>query len=126
MLSSLPHMDIVFHSYGDSTELPPDVCRLVEVLRTPFPPWLNTKKLAAWCQQRRVHELNNFCDAHMDDQVYGRLMDPLRDVISFAARIDAVSRIVDDFSPRRTQHLWSALIQRLGLSCHCSETMSIL
>ena len=119
-------MSVVFHSYEDSTELPLDVSKIVKVIQTPLPPWLDTQKLTSWCKERHVRELNNFCDAHMDDEVFGSLMEPLRDVLSFAMRIDAVSRIDDEFSPRRTQYLWFSLIQRLGLSSHRSETTSVL
>ena len=119
-------MNIVLHSYEESTGLPPDVSRLVEILQTPLPPWLDIDQLTSWCKERRVHELDDFCDAHMNDEVYGSLMEPLRDVVSLAMRIDAVSRIDDEFSPRRTQYLWFSLIQRLGLSSHLPETTSIL
>lgn len=119
-------MNIVFHSYEDLTGLPPDVSRLIETSQAPLPPWLDTEKLTSWCKERRVHELNDFCDAHMNDEVFGSLMEPLRDVLSFAMRIDAVSRIDDEFSPRRTQYLWFSLIQRLGLWSHRPETTSVL
>ncbi|KAJ3476653.1 hypothetical protein NLI96_g11010 [Meripilus lineatus] len=119
-------MKLVFHSFEDLTAIPPDVSQLVETSQTPLPPWLDTEKLTSWCKERRVHELNDFCDAHMDDEVYGRLMDPLRDILSLAASIDTLSRVDDRFSPRRTQHLWTFLIQRLGLSSRRSETLSIL
>ncbi|KAJ3477912.1 hypothetical protein NLI96_g10140 [Meripilus lineatus] len=120
-------MNITSHSFEDlsPTSLPPQVSRLVDVLQAPLPKWLDFEKLTSWCKERRVHELNEFCDAHMDDEVYGRLMVPLRDVISLALRIEAVSS--DPFSPCQTRHLWSSLIAQLGfLSNPHVETLSIL
>ncbi|KAJ3484977.1 hypothetical protein NLI96_g5273 [Meripilus lineatus] len=120
-------MNITFHSFEDlsPTTLPPQVSKLVDVLQAPLPKWLDFEKLTSWCKERRVHELNEFCDAHMNDDVYGRLMVPLRDVIYLALRIEAVSS--DPFSPRQTRHLWSSLIAQLGflLNPHV-ETLSIL
>ena len=119
-------MNLVFHTFEELTDIPPDVSRLVETSQTPLPPWLDTEKLTSWCKERRVHELNDFCDAHMDDEVYGRLMGPLRDILSLAASIDTLSRVNDRFSPRRTQHLWTFLIQSLVISSRRSETLFFL
>ena len=120
-------MNIIFHTFEDlsPTTLPPQVSKLVDVLQAPLPKWLDFEELTSWCKEQRVHELNEFCDAHMNDEVYGGLMVPLRDVIYLALRIEAVSS--DPFSPRQTRHLWSSLIGQLGfhLTSH-SESLSIL
>lgn len=57
-----------------------------------LPKWLNTEKLelTSWCEEQRVQELNEICDARINDKIFGKVMGQLRDVISLALHIEAV------------------------------------
>lgn len=102
-------MDTEFHTPEKPTitDLPPHVSKLVD------PAEMVVEKLTSWWTRgQRVQELDEFCDAQLNVDVFGKLMNPIRDVISLALRIEAVSS--DPFSPHRTWHLWTSLIGQLG------------